>query len=156
VTGDGARAMAPAGADRTRYLSQFQTLGLMVQFLLGMVVYMAGLPSRARGSAHTVSIVVLSAHIVVAVGLAAGAVLILRSTAASPDWRRWLARAGAAVVAVAVAAGILTLVTSNGWWSFVMAAGFTLALMAYAGLLIPATADQSPALNGVRPARRGR
>jgi hypothetical protein len=150
MTGDRARVMAEAGADRARYLSQYQTLGLMVQFLLGMVIYIAGVPSRARGSAHMVSIAVLSAHVVVGLGLAAGAVLILRATR---DWRRWLARAGAAVIAVAAAAGIVTLVTSNGWWSYVMAAGFTAALMAYVGLLIPATPDNSPALNGVRPGR---
>jgi hypothetical protein len=125
----------------------------MVQFLLGMVIYMAGVPSRARGSAHTVSMVALSAHVVVAIGLAAGAVLILRATAATHDWRRWLAGAGAAVIAVAAAAGILTLATSSGWWSFVMAAGFTAALLAYGGLLIPVTADDPALRNGVRPDR---
>jgi len=153
MIGHGSRAMAAPAADRARYLAQFQTLGLMVQFLLGMVVYMAGVPSRARGDAQTLSIVVLSVHVVVAIGLAAGAVLILRAAAAAHDWRRWLARAGAAVIAVAVVAGILTLATNNGWWSYAMAAGFTAALMAYGGLLIPAAADNSPALNGVRPGR---
>jgi hypothetical protein len=143
MTSDAAR-MAAAGADRVRSLSQYQTLGLMVQFLLGMVIYMAGVPSRARGNAHTISVVVLSAHVVVAIGVAAGAVLILRATAGTHDWRRWLARAGAAVIAVAAAAGVLTLITNNGWWSYVMAAGFTVALMAYVGLLIPATAGPDP------------
>ncbi len=137
--------------DRARNLSQYQLLGLMLQFLVGMVFYMVGIPSRTTGSAHTGSILVLSAHALLTVGLAAGAAWIIRATVGTPDWRSWLARGGAIAIAVAAAAGLLTLVTHSGWWSFVMAVGFTAALLAYAGLLIPATEDSSPALNGTRP-----
>jgi hypothetical protein len=141
--------------DRALYLARYQATGLMVQFLLGMVIYLIGLPSRLSGEAHTASIVFVFIHVLLAMGLAAGAAWIIRATADAPDWRRWLARGGAAAIGTAFAAGILTLVTSNGWWSFVMAAGFTGALVAYGGLLIPATAaaGNSPRLNGTRPAR---
>jgi hypothetical protein len=141
--------------DRALYLARYQAAGLMVQFLLGMVIYLIGLPSRLKGEAHTASIVFVILHVLLAVGLAAGAAGIIRATAGAPDWRRWLARSGAGAIGAALAAGVLTLVTSNGWWSFVMAAGFTAALVAYGGLLIPATAaaGTSPALNGTRPAR---
>jgi hypothetical protein len=142
-----------AGSDRARTLSQYQLLGLMFQFLVGMVFYMVGVPSHATRSAHTGSLLILAAHALLAAALAAGAVWIIRATAGAPDWQRWLARSGAGAIAVAAVAGLLTLVTRSGWWSFVMAAGFTVALLAYAGLLIPAT-DNSPST--VVSARRTR
>jgi hypothetical protein len=144
TTGGAQQGTAAVGDDRPRQLSQYQVLGLMVQFLLGMVLYLTGVPARARGSAHTLSLVILAAHILVAVGLAAGAVLILRATADTRAWCLWLARGGAAGLGVAAGAGLFTLALNNGWWSYVMAVGFTVALIAYGGLLIPATAD-SPA-----------
>ena len=42
-------------------------------------------------------------------------------------WRR-RAITGAAAIAVAVGAGILTLATKNNWWSYTMAVGFIAAL----------------------------
>lgn len=141
--------------DRARYLARYQATGLMLQFLLGMVIYVVGLPSRVTGQAHTASVAFVLVHVLLAVTLAVGAAWIIRATAGAPDWRRWLARGGAGAIAVAFAGGILTLVTSNGWWSFVMATGFTGALVAYGGLLIPAATatGQAPALKGSRPAR---
>lgn len=141
--------------DRARYLARYQATGLMLQFLTGMVIYVVGLPSRVTGEAHTASIVFVLVHVLLAVSLAAGAAWIIRATAGEPDWRRWLARGGAGAIATAGAGGILTLVTSSGWWSFVMAAGFAGALVAYGGLLIPAAAvaGNAPAPDGSRPAR---
>jgi len=54
----------------------------------------------------------------------------------------WHRRAitGAAAIAVAVVAGILTLITKNNWWSYTMAVGFIAALLAYGSLLLPASA----------------
>lgn len=153
VTADAERVVSAAGSDRARFLAQFQTLGLAVQFLLGMVLYMVGVPSRASGGAHTASIGILSAHVVVTAGLVAGAALIIRATAGTQRWRRWLARGGAAAIGAAAVAGIITLITRSGWWSYGMAVGFTAALAAYGGLLIPASDDGPPALNGSRPAR---
>ena len=48
----------------------------------------------------------------------------------------WHRRAitGAAAIAVAVGAGILTLITKNNWWSYTMAVGFIAALLASAAL----------------------
>jgi hypothetical protein len=77
-----------AGNDRPRRLSQYQVMVLVLQFLVGMVFYVVGIPSRATGSAHTASLVVLSAHVLLAAGLSAGAVWIIRATAATRDWRR--------------------------------------------------------------------
>ena len=140
-----------AGTDRAQQLSRYQLVILMFQFLAGMVFYIVGVPSRATGRAHTGSLLILAAHALLTVGLAAGAAWIIRATASAPHWRRWLARGGAGAIAVAAVAGLLTLVTRNGWWSFVMAVGFTAALVAYAGLVVPATEHRSPAMNGTRP-----
>jgi putative intracellular protease/amidase len=49
------------------------------------------------------------------------------------------AMTGAAAIAMAVAAGILTLVTPSNWWSYAMAAGFIAALICHGSLLLPAT-----------------
>ena len=54
-------------------------------------------------------------------------------------WRR-RAITGAAAIAVAVGAGILTLITKNNWWSYTTAVGFITALPAYGSLLLPASA----------------
>ena len=56
----------------------------------------------------------------------------------------WHRRAitGAAAIAVAVGAGILTLITKNNWWSYTMAVGFIAALLAYGNLLLPASAAE--------------
>lgn len=151
MTGDAERVTTAASADRVRALSRHQALGLMIQFLLGMVIYVVGLPSRARGSAHTASIMVLAAHVLVALALTVGAVLIIRATAGSPDWRRRLAHGGAAAIVAAAAAGFITLATSNGWWSYVMAVGFVGALVAYGGLLIPVTEPLQPLSPPSRP-----
>lgn len=141
--------------DRAWYLARYQATGLVIQFLMGMAIYVTGLPSRVRGESHTASVVFVGVHVLLGLGLAAGAAWIIRATAGSPDWRRWLARGGGAAIGTAFAAGILTLVTSSGWWAFVMGAGFAGALVAYGGLLIPATAPaaSSATLNGTRPAR---
>jgi len=56
-------------------------------------------------------------------------------------WRR-RAITGAAAIAVAVVAGILTLATKNNWWSYTMAVGFIAALLAYGNLLLPASAAE--------------
>lgn len=139
MTTDAHPDTAPAAGTRVRGLARGQVTGLMVQFLLGMVIEVAGLPSRASGGAHLTSVGALVVHVLVAAGLAAGAAVIVRAAAQTPDWRQWLARAGAAAIGVSIASGILTLVTSSGWWSYAMAVGFTAALAAYGGLLIPVT-----------------
>ena len=46
--------------------------------------------------------------------------------------------AGATAIAMAAAAGILTLITKGDWWSYAMAVGFIAALLASGSLLLPA------------------
>lgn len=45
---------------------------------------------------------------------------------------------GAAAIAAALAAGVLTTITKSNWWSYAMAAGFVASLLSYGSLLLPA------------------
>jgi hypothetical protein len=79
----------------------------------------------------------LAAHALIALGLVIGIVLLQRAAARlGGRWRR-RAIAGTAAIAVAVAPGILTLIPSSNWWSYMMAVGFIAALLAYGSLLLP-------------------
>jgi hypothetical protein len=142
--GAGQAAHRTAGQDPAarlatlRHLAGHQVMGLTSVFLLGMAVSLIGLPSETTGAAHVASIAFLAAHALIALGLAVGAVLLLWAAARLGRPRR-LAIADAAAIALAVAAGILALITKIGWWSFAMAAGFIAALLASGSLLRPET-----------------
>jgi hypothetical protein len=60
-----------------RHLARHQIMGLAIQFLLGMAVNLLGLPSQARGTAHTATTVFLAAHVLITLGLRVGAVMIV-------------------------------------------------------------------------------
>ena len=137
----------PPGLASVRHLARHQIMGLVSVFLLGTAVNLTGLPSQTSGGAHLASIAFLAAHALIAPGLITGTVLLLRAVGRLVgQWRR-RAVAGAAAIAAAVAAGILTVFTSSNWWSYIMAVGFITALLAYGSLLLPATApahDSTP------------
>jgi uncharacterized BrkB/YihY/UPF0761 family membrane protein len=142
----------PADLARTRHLARHQVMGLTGTFLLGMAVNLIGLPSQTSGAAHIASLAFLAAHTLIAVGLAIGAVMLLRAV---PSGRRtWRKQAilGAAAIGVTTAAGILTQLTNSNWWSYGMAAGFITALLTYGSILTqPEPRDRRP---GDRPGGR--
>ncbi|MGI8448086.1 MAG: hypothetical protein ACR2MP_13090 [Streptosporangiaceae bacterium] len=122
-----------------RHLARHQVMGLAVLFLLGMAVNLIGQPSQAKGSARTASTVLLAAHVLIALGLVVGAVLVIRATPSARNRSRQLAILGAAAIAAAFAAGLLSMITNSNWWSYGMALGFIASLLAYGGLLITGT-----------------
>jgi hypothetical protein len=129
----------PPGLAAVRQLARHQVMGLASVFLLGMAVNLLGLPSQTKGAAHLASIAFLALHALIALGLLIGIVMLLRAAAGlNGRWRR-LATAGAIAIAVAFGGGVLTLITKNNWWSYIMAVGFIAALLAYGGLLLPAS-----------------
>jgi len=139
----------PAGPCRpgrtgVRHLARHMVMGLTVQFLLGMAVNLLGLPSQATGAARAASTVFLVAHVVIALGMAAGAVMVIRA-GAGPRSRWRLETWGAAAIAVTIAAGILTMVTKSNWWSYVLALGFIASLLTYGGLLVRVRPSRPPA-----------
>ena len=98
-----------------------------------MAVNLIGLPDETTCFAHTASIILLLLHVLVAIGLIIGAILIVRLTDTQP--LRQLARAGSAAVGVAVIAGLLTMgAPGANWWSFLMAVGFIAAVLIYGRL----------------------
>jgi hypothetical protein len=124
-----------------------QLVFLSAQFLLGMAVNLIGQPSQTTGAAHAVSTVLLGLHVVVAVGLVAGAVMVIRA-ARGGDRPRQLARSGAVLIGLTVIAGVMTVITKNNWWSYTMAAGFIASVLLYGSLPVRA---QSPALQPGQP-----
>jgi hypothetical protein len=121
-------------------------MGLTGTFLLGTAVNLIGLPSQTSGGAHIASLAFLAAHMLIALGLVLGAVMVPR---AIPDSRRmWRKQAilGVAAISMTTTAGVLTLLTKSNWWSYAMAAVFITALLTYGSILAqPEPSDRRPA-----------
>ncbi len=81
-----------------------------------MAVNLLGLPSQASGAARTATTVFLAAHVLITLGLLAGAVMIVRASARSQAPSRQLAVGGAIAIVATTAAGILTMITKSNWW----------------------------------------
>jgi hypothetical protein len=111
---------------------------LVAQFLLGMGVNLIGVPSETTGGAKVVTLVLLVVHIGLALGLIIGSVVtIVRASALGPRVRSqaWI---GAALIAITVAVGVITMITNNNWWSYLMAVGFIALLVVYGRLYVQA------------------
>jgi hypothetical protein len=115
-----------------------QLVFLSAQFLLGMAVNLIGQPSETTGASRAVSTVLLGLHVVVAIGLLAGAVMVIRAARGGGKRPRQLARSGAVLIGLTVIAGVMTVITKNNWWSYTMAAGFIASVLLYGSLLVRA------------------
>jgi hypothetical protein len=133
---------APVSRADVRYLARHQVMGLSVQFLLGMAVALIGQPSQTTGAAQAASNVLLGLHVLVAIALVAGAVMVIRAARGSGERQRRAAHWGAIMIGLTFVTGVVTMITENGWWSYAMAAGFIAALLLYGSLLV---AGQRPA-----------
>jgi hypothetical protein len=133
------REMTPSAQARhahgagAQHLARRLVTGLAIQFLLGMAVNLLGLPSQATGAARTASAVFLAVHALIALGLISGAAMIIHVTPCTQREHR-LAIWGTGAITTALAAGILTLITSSNWWSYGMAAAFIASLLIYGRL----------------------
>jgi hypothetical protein len=64
-------------------------MGLASVFLLGVAVNLTSRPSATSGTAHLASIAFLAAHVLIAIGIVTGTVLLLRAAARlGGRWRR--------------------------------------------------------------------
>jgi hypothetical protein len=109
---------------------------LLAQLLLGMAVNLIGEPMQAAGLAKIASAVFLILHILIGIGLLAGAILVAVNAGRAEPSLAGLAWIGFAVVIVTFAAGVLTMITNSGWWSYLMAAGATALLVIYGMLFV--------------------
>lgn len=113
---------------RRRVFGQLWMLAL--QFILGMLLNLIG--NEASGIKHTMYVIILTAHIVNAIGLVEGGLYIALK---EQSRLAWLAAAGIAVTSLG---GLLTVLTQMNWWSFVMACGFLASSWLYVMLYIKA------------------
>ena len=133
-------AVQAASASRVsmRREARNQLLFLSAQFLLGMAVNLIGQPSQTTGAARAVSTVLLGLHAVVAIGLVAGAVMVIGAARGGGDRPRQLARSGAVLIGLTAVAGVMTVITKSNWWSYGMATGFIASVLLYGTLLVRA------------------
>jgi hypothetical protein len=118
--------------------AQAQLVMLLAQFLLGMGVNLIGLPSETTGGARVVTVAALVAHVAIAVGLIVGAILTVRRTARlGPELRR-LSWIGLILVAITTVVGVLTMILTSNWWSYLMAVGFVALVITYGTLYVRA------------------
>jgi hypothetical protein len=116
--------------------AQHIVLMLTVQFLLGMAVNLIGLPDETGGGAKAATTVFLALHVLIAVGLVIGAIMALNAAKSlSPALRR-LTEYATAGISVTFVAGVLTMITDNNWWSYLMAGGFIVTLLMYGSIYV--------------------
>ena len=129
---------ARASRKDVRHLARRQVMNLSAQFLLGMAVGLIGQPSETTGAAHTVSNVLLGLHVLVAIFLVGGAVMVIRAVRASGEGTRRPARWGAVMIGLTFVTGVVTMITKNDWWSYAMAVGFIASLLLYGSMVVQA------------------
>lgn len=113
---------------RQRIFSQLWMLAL--QFMLGMMLNLIG--SEAVGVKHTMYLVILVLHILNALGLVEGAIYVALKQRSRLAW--W----AAITVSIASCGGVLTMLTTQDIWSFIMACGFLISAWLYVALYIRA------------------
>ncbi len=132
IAGRPPHAMSAIGAVRRIFAM------LVAQYLLGMAENLIGLPSETSGAANAVSMVVLTTHVALAIGLVLGAArvaLVLRR--AGRPVRRLATLALAVVVVTFVSGGMTTMDAAHTEaWSYLMAAGFIVAAALYVALYV--------------------
>lgn len=113
---------------RRRVFSQLWMLAL--QFILGMILNLIG--SDTRGVSHTAYNATLAVHILNAIGLVEGGIFIAAKEQSKLSW--WAVTA----ISVTFVGGVLTVLTGQDLWSFVMACGFLISSWLYVVLYMRA------------------
>jgi hypothetical protein len=104
---------------------------LGVQFLLGMGSNLIGSPGDNSGGSRVVAWIVLDLHILVGIGVIVVAVRVWLA-ARGQEMGKSAALWALVILSATFLIGVGTMLTDNGWLSFLMAAGF----LAGAGLYV--------------------
>jgi hypothetical protein len=115
-----------------------QVVMLAVQLALGMGVNLIGLPEETSGVAKASTSALLGLHILVSLGLLVGAALTIWRSGPLELRTTRQAWAGGILVLVTVLTGVLTMITDNGWWSYLMTVGFLASFLVYGAILVQA------------------
>lgn len=113
---------------RRRVFSQLWMLAL--QFILGMLLNL--IDSDSTGAKHAFYIAILILHILNAIGLVEGGFFIALKASSKLSW--W----AAVIVAATLCFGVVTVITGQNIWSFLMACGFLASGWVYGMLYIRA------------------
>lgn len=108
--------------------------GLTAMFLLGMGVNLIGLPSQTTGGANTATSIILSLHVLVALGLFAGAIVTVMRARSSVYVKQ--TSIGLAAIILTFSCGVMTVATESNWWSYGMSIGFIASFWIYGLLFI--------------------
>ena len=107
------------------------TLGL--QFLLGMAANLIGSPEENSGAGAAVAGIVLGLHALVGIGLIVVSVRVWMAARAERAGVR-SALWAFIVIILTFLAGVGTMMTGNGWLSFLMSVGFVVAAALYVAI----------------------
>ncbi len=131
-TAENSTAKSPAEALKRNARGQLAML--ISQLLFGMAVNLIGTPSETSGFSRIATSILLGLHILVGIGLLAGAIRAIPQAAKINPPATTLAWISAVAIVVTFAAGVLTLTSGSNWWSYLMAVGASATLVTY-GLL---------------------
>lgn len=110
--------------------------GLSAQFLLGLALAtIADYNSSTHTGNHAVHQIILLLHILLAIGLVVGSIGIVTAIRKRVPRFTGLAWTGLAAILVSAAAGLARLYVDGEWLSFLMGAGFVLAVGVFGQLL---------------------
>ncbi len=109
---------------------------LAAEFLLGMGANLIGLPSEVTGAAGVTTLTLVGLHVALAIAIVVVAIMV---TMSRPAQVRRSTTGGMASVVMTFLAGAGTLMTGNGWLSFVMATGFLIAAGLYGAAYVETT-----------------
>lgn len=120
---------------------------LALQFLLGMAANLIGSPEENSGAAVAVAGIVLALHALVGIGLIVVAVRVWMTARRGGAGQR-SALWAFIVIILTFLVGIGTMMTGNGWLSFLMSVGFVVAAGLYVGIgAIALSRRQQPAVD---------
>ena len=120
----------PQAVERLRSRLRGVLAMLAAQFLLGMGANLVGIPQENDGVGQIASIVLVSLHGLLGIGIVATAIRVMPAARDSGIGRRE-AMIGLITIIVTFLAGVGTILTGSGWLSFTMAVGFLVAAVVY-------------------------
>jgi hypothetical protein len=110
--------------------------GLSAQFLLGLALAtIADYNSSTHIGNHAVHQIILLLHMLIALGLIVGSIGVVRAVRRQVPKFGGLALTGLVAILVATVSGLVRLFVDGEWLTFLMGAGFVLAVGAHGQLL---------------------
>ena len=136
-----------SGKGRAMLERQLQGLlgGLSTQFLLGLALAtVADYDPDTHTGNHAAHQTLLVLHIVVAVGILIGSIVLVAAVKKQAPRLLGMTSVGLAAILVSIGTGMARLSVDNEWLTFLMGAGFVVAIGVYGRLLGEVMKSQGP------------